>query len=276
MNTIAGRTALVTGATSGIGWAAARLLSEHGIKVIAVGRRADRLAALQKELPHPCLTMVLDVSDTKDVQKMARDLPADFADLSIVVNNAGLSRGFGPAHESYLADWEEMLDTNVKGVLACTHAFLPRLITSGTGHIINIGSVAGNYPYHGGNVYAATKAFINHLSLSLRVDLANTNVRVTSIEPGMTETEFALVRFRGDAEMAKALYKDLRPLRAEDVAQAILWSISQPSHVNINRIELMPVDQPFGLGFAKNRATTYEATAHPGPPTYGAMPRTTS
>jgi NADP-dependent 3-hydroxy acid dehydrogenase YdfG len=179
------------------------------------------------------------------VEKAVVDLPADFRNVNVVVANAGLALGLQPAHETEMSDWEEMVDTNIKGLLYTVRALLPGMVARDEGHVILIGSVAGDYPYPGGNVYGATKAFVKQFALNLRADLLGKNVRVTSIEPGMAETEFSLVRFKGDEDKAKTPYKGLQPMSADDIAETIFWSCTLPRHLNINRMQMMPVMQAF-------------------------------
>lgn len=238
-----GSVAVVTGATAGIGQAIAESLLQAGAKVIATGRRSDKLQALADAYPAQVLPLTLDITDKAAVEKAFTTLPADFAAVDILVNNAGLALGLEGAPEASLDDWETMVDTNIKGVLYATRTLLPDMIARGRGHVVNLGSIAGNYPYPGGNVYGATKAFIKQLSLNLRADLLGTPVRVTNIEPGIVETEFSKVRFKGDDARADSVYADTTPLYAEDIAQTIFWSLSLPAHVNINRLEIMPVSQ---------------------------------
>ncbi|WP_329579230.1 SDR family NAD(P)-dependent oxidoreductase [Kitasatospora sp. NBC_01250] len=243
--------ALVTGASSGFGAAIARSLAKEGRPVIGLARRSARLEQLREEIGadlfHP---VAVDVRDADAVAAALDGLPERFADIGILVNNAGLSKGFGPVQHAASADWQEMVETNINGVLNCTRAVLPRMLAAGYGHIVNLGSIAASYPYLGGNVYGATKAFVRQLSLNLRTDLDGTGLRVTCVEPGMAETEFALVRYDGDQDRARALYENLTPLSAEDVANAVVWCLAQPVHVNVNLIELMPTQQLFGLGFS--------------------------
>lgn len=242
MTPLKDKTIFITGATSGFGLAAAKLLAGQGAKIIACGRREDRLAALKGNNIH---TLVLDVRDKAAVDKAIASLPKNFADVDILINNAGLALGLASFEKQLPEDLEQMVDTNIKGVIYCTQALLPGMIARNSGHIVNIGSTAGNYAYPGGNVYGGTKAFISQFSLNLRADLLGKNIRVTSLEPGMAETEFSLVRTHGDAAKAAAVYAGVEPLTAEDIAQAILWCVSQPPHVNVNRMELMPVQQAF-------------------------------
>jgi serine 3-dehydrogenase len=245
-------TVLITGATSGIGAAAARRFSGAGYKVIATGRRQERLDSLAAELgPERFHGIVLDMRDEAAVQAAIDGLPEGFRDVDLLLNNAGLALGTEPAQEVDLSKWREMVETNVLGLATITHALLPRLIDR-KGAIINLSSVAGTYPYRFGNVYGGTKAFVTQFSLNLRCDLHGTGVRVTSIEPGMVETEFTVVRTGGDQAASDALYRGVNPLTAEDIAETIFWVASQPPHVNLNRIEIMPVNQSFA-GFAVAR-----------------------
>jgi 3-hydroxy acid dehydrogenase / malonic semialdehyde reductase len=242
--------AIVTGASSGFGAAIVRRLAGAGRPVVAVARRRERLQALAVSIGQGLvLPMALDVRDADAVTRALGNLPGHWADAGILVNNAGLSKGFGPVQDSQLEHWREMVDTNVMGILHCARAILPALLAAGRGHIINIGSIAATYPYMGSNVYGATKAFVHQLSLNLRTDLDGTGIRVTCIAPGMAQTEFALVRFDWDRARADAMYNGINTLTPEDIADTVHWCISRPARVNINTIELMPTDQPFGLGF---------------------------
>ncbi len=234
----------ITGATAGIGAACARRFAASGSPLVLVGRRGERLETLAASLDVPCRTVVLDVRDRAAVEKAVEALDGPFADVEVLVNNAGLALGLTPAQEADPDDWETMVDTNVKGLLYCTRAILPGMVARRRGHVINLGSVAGSYPYPGGHVYCGTKAFVHQFSLSLRADLLGTNVRVTSIEPGMVETEFSEVRLR-DPEAAKRVYEGLTPLTADDIADTIHWVATRPAHVNVNRLEVMPVEQAF-------------------------------
>ncbi len=244
----------ITGATSGFGAAAARKFAADGARLVLTGRRGERLDALKKELKVPVHTIVLDVRDRAAVEKAVAGLPREFAAIDILVNNAGLALGIEPAQKASIDDWEQMVDTNIKGLMYVARAILPGMVERKRGHIINLGSVAGNYPYPGGNVYAGTKAFVEQFSLALRSDVQGANVRVTSIEPGMCETEFSLVRFSGDATKASKVYEGMKPLSADDVANCIHWVASLPDHVNINILEVMPVQQAFN-GFSVHRET---------------------
>jgi NADP-dependent 3-hydroxy acid dehydrogenase YdfG len=245
----------ITGATAGFGAAMARRFAKDGWSLILSGRRADRLDALAEELSGQTdvTTLVLDVQDRAAVEAAVNGLPEKFKTLRALVNNAGLALGTATAQNASLDDWETMIDTNVKGVVYCTRLLLPRLIAHGAGAgIVNLGSVAGNWPYQGGNVYGATKAFVKQFSLNLRSDLQGTGVRVTNIEPGMAESEFSVVRFAGDQAKADAVYQGVDPMTPEDIANTIHWVLTQPPHMNINRIEMMPVNQAFA-GFAIHR-----------------------
>jgi 3-hydroxy acid dehydrogenase/malonic semialdehyde reductase len=238
--------AFVTGASTGFGAAVARRFAAEGARVVASARRADKLKDLASELGDHVLPLELDVRDRAAVQAAVDGLPAEFAAVDVLVNNAGLALGLQPAHQADLDEWERMIETNCTGLVYCTRAVLPGMVERGTGHVINIGSVAGTYPYPGGNVYGATKAFVHQFSLNLRSDLHGTGVRVTNIEPGMVGgTEFSKVRFAGDSEKADAVYEGMQPLTAEDVAESVYWAAAQPPHVNVNTIELMPVAQSF-------------------------------
>ena len=243
-------TVLVTGATAGFGEATARRFLAHGHKVIAVGRRAERLEALRASLPtdqqQKLHTMAVDVCDSAKVDALASALPAEFSKVTVLVNNAGLALGLEPAHKAFLEDWDRMIDTNIKGLVHMSRAFLPGMVERKCGHVINLGSVAANYPYPGGNVYGGTKAFVKQFSLNLRADLIGTPVRVTCIEPGMCAgTEFSKVRFKGDDDKAEKVYTGVKALSADDVAETIYWSATLPSHMNINVLEVMPVQQAF-------------------------------
>lgn len=238
-------TAFVSGVTSGFGKALARRYVHAGAKVVGTGRRTDRLEELKAELGDGFHAVTLDVRDRSAVLKAVEDLPAGFADIDVVVNNAGLALGLEPAHEVDFQDWDTMVDTNIKGLLHCTHALLPGLVARDRGHVVNLSSIASSYPYPGGNVYGATKAFVTQFSLNLRADLLGKQVRVTSVEPGLAETEFSEVRFKGATDKAAKVYENVQPMVAEDIAESIFWVTTLPRHLNINRIEMMPVIQAF-------------------------------
>ena len=240
------RIAFVTGASNGFGAAIVRRFAAEGVRVVALARRQDRLAGLAAELGDSVLPVRLDVRDLAAVQDVVAGLPSEFAEIDVLVNNAGLAKGLNPAQDADLDDWEEMIDTNCKGLVYCTRTILPGMVERRRGHVVNLGSVAGTYPYPGGNVYGATKAFVHQFSLNLRSDLHGTGVRVTSVEPGLSgETEFSTVRFGGDQGKADAVYAGMQPLVPADIAEAVYWVVSQPAHVNINTIEMMPVTQSF-------------------------------
>ncbi|MDP5103416.1 MAG: SDR family NAD(P)-dependent oxidoreductase [Erythrobacter sp.] len=238
------KTAFVTGATAGIGLATVRTLVGAGWRCVATGRRQDRLDALVAELGADKVhAACFDVRDTAALDAALADLPADFREIDLLVNNAGLAQGLSPAQSANLDDWQTMIDTNVTAMVVLTRKLLPGLIAR-KGAIIAIGSVAGSYIYPFGNVYAGSKAFVNHFTLALRADLHGTGVRVTSIEPGMVETEFTVVR-TGSQQASDDLYRGTNPMTGQDIADTILWIATLPPHLNINRLELMPVNQDF-------------------------------
>ncbi|WP_334052746.1 SDR family NAD(P)-dependent oxidoreductase [Burkholderia cepacia] len=237
----------VTGASAGFGAAIARAFVNGGHRVVATARRKDRLDALAAELGDSLLPLELDVRDRAAVEAVPAALPAEFAAIDVLVNNAGLALGVEPAQKASLDEWHTMIDTNCTGLVTVTHALLPGMIERGRGHILNLGSVAGSYPYAGGNVYGATKAFVRQFSLNLRADLLGTPLRVTDVEPGLCGgTEFSNVRYRGDNEKAANVYNNVQPLMPEDIADAIYWIATRPAHVNVNTIELMPIAQAPG------------------------------
>ncbi|AKE51157.1 SDR family oxidoreductase [Kangiella geojedonensis] len=242
------KTVMVTGASSGFGLATARRFAEKGHRVIVAARRKERLESLKQELDDEfgadtVFVMPLDVTSETQIEEMLGSLPEEFAEVDVLVNNAGLALGLEPAHEANLDDWHRMVDTNIKGLYLMTRKILPGMVERRHGHIINIGSIAGNYAYPGGNAYGATKAFVKQFTRNLRADLLGTQIRVTNIEPGLAETEFSLVRFNGDQGKADDVYKGTDPLTAGDIAEAVIWAAEQPQHVNINSIELMPTSQ---------------------------------
>ena len=238
-------TVFVTGASSGFGTAVARRFAADGARVVVAARRADRVRELAAELGPQVLPLTLDVRDRAAVAAVVEALPPEFAAIDLLVNNAGLALGLNPAQDADLDDWDQMIDTNCKGLVYCARAILPGMVVRGRGHVINLGSVAGSYPYPGGNVYGGTKAFVHEFSLNLRSDLHGTGVRVTCVEPGMADTEFSLTRFSGDTAKADAVYAGMQPLTPDDIAESIYWAATLPPHVNVNTIELMPTAQSF-------------------------------
>jgi serine 3-dehydrogenase len=238
------RTAFITGATAGIGAAAARRFVADGWKVVITGRRAERLNALVAELGADKVNAIaFDMRDGAAIDAAIAGLPAEFAGIDLLVNNAGLALGTAPAQQADLGQWRQMIDTNITGLVTITHKLLPLLIER-KGAIINLSSTASTYPYSGGNTYGGTKAFVTQFTLGLRADLHGTGVRVTSVEPGMVETEFTVIR-TGSQAASDALYQGSNPLTAQDIAETLFWVASLPAHINMNRIELMPVSQSF-------------------------------
>jgi len=245
------KTIFISGATSGFGMACAELFAGHGWRLIICGRRQDRLDHLKNRLRSgEVYASELDVRDRRQIEEFVADLAPEFQNVDVLVNNAGLALGLEPADTANLDDWETMIDTNIKGLCYLTRTILPHMVQRGSGHIINIGSVAGNWPYPGGNVYGATKAFVRQFSHNLRADLLGKQIRVTNIEPGLADTEFSTVRFRGDREKANEVYRGTQPLTGSDIAAIVHWVASVPSHININSLEVMPVCQswaPFAI-----------------------------
>jgi 3-hydroxy acid dehydrogenase/malonic semialdehyde reductase len=233
----------ITGASSGIGAATARAFALTGAHLVLAARRADRLRALALELSVPAHLVVLDVRDRAAVHAAVAAIPGAFAAIDVLVNNAGLSRGFEPLYEGAEDDWDEMIDTNVKGLLYVTRAVLPGMVARGCGHVINVGSVAGHETYPRGNVYCASKAAVRALNKGMRLDLLGTGIRVSSVDPGLVPTEFSNVRFHGDSARAATVYENTRPLSAADVAETIVWCASRPAWVNVEEVLLMPTDQ---------------------------------
>ncbi|RPH22083.1 bifunctional NADP-dependent 3-hydroxy acid dehydrogenase/3-hydroxypropionate dehydrogenase YdfG [Buttiauxella warmboldiae] len=237
---------LVTGATAGFGESITRRFVQQGHKAIATGRRLERLQQLKDELGDSIITLQLDVRNRAAIEQAIEQLPHEWRNIDVLVNNAGLALGMEPAHRADPDDWETMIDTNNKGLVYMTRAVLPGMVERNRGHIINIGSTAGSWPYAGGNVYGATKAFVRQFSLNLRADLHKTAIRVTDIEPGLVGgTEFSNVRFKGDDGKVEKTYENAHPLTAEDVTEAVWWVATLPKHVNINTLEMMPVSQSF-------------------------------
>ena len=242
------RTVFITGASSGFGKACARRFAASGDRLILLARRKDRLQALAQELAGQCETMVLcvDITNAGAVADAIESLPPPFDQPDILINNAGLALGLLPAQEADMQDWETMIATNNLALVRITRLLLPGMVKRDRGHIINIGSTAGNWPYPGGNVYGASKAFVQHFSRGLRADLLGKKVKVTNIEPGLAETEFSLVRFQHNQEQADKVYEGTEPLSATDIADIIFWVCSTPAHVNINAMEIMPLCQAWG------------------------------
>lgn len=248
-------TILITGATAGIGRATAELLAQGDVRLILTGRRTALLKEIADILPVPTHCLTLDMRAHADIAPAITSLPKEFADIDVLVNNAGLALGLTPLDQGNFEDWQTMVDTNILGLLAITRAVLPGMKIRGKGHVINIASTAGTYHYPGANVYGGTKAFVTYLSLALRADLLGTPIRVTNIEPGMVETEFSNVRFKGDQYKADAVYDGVEPLEAQNIAECIRWALAQPAHVNINRIELTCTAQaPSGLAVYRKPA----------------------
>lgn len=244
---------LITGASAGFGKALAIRLIAQGHQVIGCARRVEKLNALADELGELFLPVVMDVSDTNSIPQIIDNLPERFSQIDVLVNNAGLALGTEPAQNANLDDWMRMVDTNVKGLIAVTHAILPAMVARNSGYIINVGSIAGTWPYFGGNVYGATKAFVKQFSLNLRADLLGTQVRVTNLEPGnVAGTEFSNVRYHGDDEKAAQVYDGFKTMTGDDIGDILLWLIESPAHINVNRLEVMPVAQTYnGLTIAK-------------------------
>lgn len=243
---------LITGASSGFGEAAAKKLADTGRPVILAARRLDRIEKLASTLSAKSQihAVQLDVRDRDAVNRVISDLPEVFADVEILINNAGLALGLGGADSADLDDWEQMVDTNIKGLMYLTRAVLPLMVRRGGGHVVNIGSVAATWPYPGGNVYGGSKAFVQQFSRNLRTDLLGKHIRVSNIEPGMSDTEFSQVRFKGQADQARAVYEGMKPLSADDIAEIICWVTALPAHINVNQLEVMPTQQawaPFAV-----------------------------
>ncbi len=250
--------ALVTGASSGFGAALTRRFVAEGLRVVALARRRERLEALGAELGEALFPLALDLRERPAVEEALATLPPAWSEVDVLVNNAGLALGLEPADRASLDDWDEMIATNVRGLVVVTRTLLPGMVARGRGHIVNIGSTAASYPYPGGNVYGATKAFVAQFSLNLRADLLGTPLRVTDVAPGLVGgSEFSQVRFHGDAARAASVYAGTTPLSPEDIADGVFWVISRPPHVNVNVLELMPVCQAFGpLAVARERSAS--------------------
>ncbi len=238
---------LITGASSGFGQEMARKFVKHGHRVIAAARRSDRLASLREELGVALLPLTLDVTDKVSIERALASLPAEWKPIDVLVNNAGLALGVAPANQALLDDWTRMIDTNVRGLVTMTHLLLPEMVARGSGLIINIGSVAGETPYPGGNVYGATKAFVEQFTRNLRADLVGTGVRATNIAPGLCGgTEFSNVRLHGNDAAAAKVYEGTQPLTAADIAETAYWVATLPAYINVNQLELMPICQGYG------------------------------
>ena len=249
-------TVFVTGASSGFGEACAKRFAREGRRLVVSARRTDRLKRLAEELSATTevFPLALDVRDRQAVGQVVGQLPENFRDVDVLINNAGLALGLGSGDVVDLDDWDTMVDTNIKGLMYCTRAILPLMVSAGGGHIVNLGSVAASWPYPGGNAYGGSKAFVQQFSRNLRSDLLGKNIRVTNVEPGMSETEFSLVRFGGDSERASQVYEGTQPLSGDDVAEIIYWVTSLPQHINVNNLEVMPTCQAWGP-FAVDRKT---------------------
>lgn len=238
---------LITGASAGFGEAMCRAFTAAGFNVVGAARRMEKLQALAEELGGSFYPLQMDVAGTSSVPAALQSLPEGFREIDCLINNAGLALGLDSADKADFADWQTMIQTNIVGLAFLTRQILPQMVERKSGYIINIGSIAGNYPYPGGNVYGATKAFVRQFSLNLRADLAGTGIRVTDIEPGLCGgTEFSNVRFKGDDERAAGVYENIRFIRPEDIADTALWLYRRPAHMNVNTIEIMPVAQSFG------------------------------
>lgn len=232
----------ITGASSGFGEAMARKFVLEGHEVILLARRLEKLKKLQQELGSKCIKII--ANDVMDIESIKQALDDKISKIDILINNAGLALGIESAEECDIKDWENMIHTNILGLVKITHMILPFMVKKQSGHIINIGSIAGSYPYYGGNIYGATKAFVKQFSLNLRADLVDKNIRVTNIEPGLCGgSEFSIVRFKGDEQRAKDLYKNTNPLMPQDIAESVYWCATLPAHININRLEIMPTTQ---------------------------------
>jgi NADP-dependent 3-hydroxy acid dehydrogenase YdfG len=243
------KTVLITGATSGIGLACAKKFAENGDKVIMTGRNEQRLSEIRKELEAKgakVLTLTFDVRDREKAAKYIHELPAEWQEIDVLVNNAGLALGLEPEYEGSYDDWETMIDTNIKGLLTMTRLVVPGMVARNRGHIINVGSVAGDAAYAGGNVYCATKAAVKALSDGLRIDVANTAIRVTNLKPGLVETNFSNVRFHGDNDRAATVYKGIKPLTGDDIADVAVYAANAPEHVQIAEVLILATHQASG------------------------------
>ncbi len=237
------RIVFITGASSGIGEATAKAFAAEGAKLILTARRKDRLDTLAASLGVPCLTIKLDVTDRKAIEAAVQGLPAEWQAIDVLVNNAGLAKGASKYQDYSLDDVDEMIDANIKGVMYCTRLIVPGMIARNRGHIINMGSVAGHYAYQNGTVYCATKAAVKSMTEAMKQDLLGTPVRITSVDPGLVETEFSVVRFNGDAERASKVYEGVKPMNGDDIAEMIVFAATRPEHININFMVIMSVYQ---------------------------------
>ena len=248
--------AFITGATAGIGKSTAEIFAKNGYNIIITGRRKDRLDAFSKQLKDTykvdVLSLNFDVRNLKEVQDAVKTIPENWKKINVLVNNAGLAVGLNSIQEGVTDDWDRMIDTNIKGLLYMTRTLVPLMTANGFGHIVNLGSIAGKEVYANGNVYCATKHAVDALSKSMRIDLLPHHIKVTAIHPGMVETEFSIVRFKGDEEKAKNVYKGVQPLTPDDIAETIYWTASRPSHVNINDVIIMPTIQASATTVLRN------------------------
>lgn len=244
----------ITGASAGFGEAISRKFVKEGHKVLGLARREEKLQKIQNELGKNFHFIACDANDIEKIKVALEKLPKEFQEIDVLINNAGLALGLDPAQKANIKDWEIMINTNILALVKLTHFILPKMVSRGKGHIINIGSIAGTYPYPGGNIYGSTKAFVKQFSLNLRAELYDQNIRVSNIEPGLCGgSEFSIVRFGGDKNRADKVYENTKPLMPEDIAEAVYWCASLPSHMNINRMEIMPTTQaPAALNVAKN------------------------
>lgn len=237
------KTVFITGASAGIGQACARRFSQAGARVILAARRLDRLTTLAADLPHPAHLVELDIRDQQAVTDAVANLPDDWRDIDVLINNAGLGRGLDKLHQGDIGDWNEMIDTNIKGLLYISRAILPGMVARGRGHVINIGSIAGHEVYPGGNVYCATKHAVDAITKGMRIDLVDTPVRVSTIDPGLVQTEFSIVRFHGDTDRAESVYQGYKPLTGDDIAETAVWIADRPEHVQIAEVIVFPTAQ---------------------------------
>jgi NADP-dependent 3-hydroxy acid dehydrogenase YdfG len=258
-----GSTVFITGASSGIGRSCAEAFGRAGARLLLCARRADRLAALAAGLDSEVMALDLDVSDGHAVLEAVGGLPPEWAEIDVVVNNAGLAVGLAPLHQGEVNDWDRMLDTNVRGLLAVTRAVVPGMVERGRGHVVNIGSIAGREAYPGGAVYCATKAAVARLTQSLRMDLLGTGLRVSSVDPGLVETEFSVVRFGGDTDRAAEVYRGYQPLSPEDVAETVVWVADRPAHVQVAEVLLLPTAQASATRVWKQAAGGVTAAKQP-------------